>query len=91
MVTTKKYIYTVDTQKMRMESKHNTKEIHQTTRETSKRWRKEQTEITKRARKQATEWHKYTPINIYFQCNWTKLSGSKIQVGWMDKFFKIKK
>ena len=38
MVTTKYiYIYTVDTQKMRMESKHNTKEIHQTTKETSKR------------------------------------------------------
>ena len=36
MVTTKNiYIYTVDTQKMRMESKHNTKEIHQTTMEDS--------------------------------------------------------
>lgn len=81
MATTNIYIYTVDTQEMRMESKHNTREIHQTTRETSKRWRKEETEITETARKQTTEWPKYTPINkyipinIYFQCNWTKLSG----------------
>ena len=37
MATTNIYIYTVDTQEMRMESKHNTREIHQTTRETSKR------------------------------------------------------
>ena len=55
MVSTKQKL-TADTQKiMRKESKHNTKEQHQTTREWSKRRRKEQKGAIKSARKQLTQ------------------------------------
>jgi len=41
---------------MRMESKHNTKKGHKTTREESKRRRKKQKKNYKTAKKQSTKW-----------------------------------
>jgi len=75
MVTTKQKRIVNTQKKMRMGSKHNTRESSQTTREERKR-RKEQRETTTTARKQQNG-SKYTPIGNYFKCKWNKFSNQK--------------
>lgn len=52
---------------MRKDSKHNTKESHQTTREERKKIIKEYIETTKTENNEQNG-NKYIPINNYFKC-----------------------
>ena len=54
--------------KKKKESKHNTKESHQITREENIKRRKEQKRSIKTTQKQLTKWHKYIYIDNYFKC-----------------------
>ena len=68
----------IDTQKKRKESKHNTKDNHQITREENKR--KKQKRTTKTINKRQ-EVHTYQPINNYFKYKWAKCPNQKTLSG----------